>query len=70
MPTDDRLGANDGERFSPVPPDSGKNDPDEAVAILEADPGSRALQDIELVVQREVLKHQGVLGSKYQAEQA
>ncbi len=56
MPPDDRLGLNDGEGFAPVPPDAGKNDPYEAVAFPQADPGSGALQDIELVAQSEVLE--------------
>jgi hypothetical protein len=41
-----------------------------AVAFLQADPGSRALQEIELVAQSEVLKGEALSGSKYRAEQA
>ena len=51
VPRDDRFGTNDGEGMTPVLPDVGKHDPYEAVAFLQADPGSRALQDIELVTQ-------------------
>ena len=69
VPPDDRLGLNNGERFAPVPPDAGKHDPYEAVAFLQADPGSRALQDIELVAQSEVLKGEALSGSKYRPEQ-
>ena len=57
------------KRFAPVPPDAGKHDPYETVAFLQADPGSRALQDIELVAQSEVLKGEALSGSKSRAEQ-
>jgi hypothetical protein len=69
VPAEDRLGLNDGERFAPVPPDAGKNDPNEAIALLQADPRTRALEDIELVAQSEVLKGEALSGSKYRAEQ-
>ena len=60
---------NDGERIAPVSPDAGKHDPEEAVALLQADPRSGALQDIELVAQREVFECQSSPGSKQRAEQ-
>jgi len=69
VPPDDRLGLNNRERVAPVPPDAGKHDPEEAVSSPQADPGSRALQDIELVVQSDVLKGEALSGSKYRAEQ-
>ena len=68
VPPDDRLGLNNREWLAPVPPDAGKHDPEEAVAILQADPGSRALQDIELVVQSEILKGKATSGSEERFE--
>ena len=64
VPADDSLGLYDGERITPVLPDAGKNDPQKAVAILEANPGSRALQDMELVARSEVLEGEALPGSK------
>ncbi len=66
---DDLRRLNDGERFAPVAPDVGKNYPYEAVAFLQADPGTRVLQDIELVASCEVLKNEALSGSKHRAEQ-
>jgi hypothetical protein len=43
--------------------------PDEAVAFHQADPGSRALQDMELVAQSEVLEGGALSGSTRRAEQ-
>ena len=69
VPSDDSFGTNNGERIAPVLPDAGKHDQYEAVAFLQADPGSEALQDIELMTQSEVLKGEALSGSKYRAEQ-
>ena len=69
VPPDDRLGLNNCEGMTPVLPDAGQHDPSETVASLQADPGSRALQDRELVAQREVLKGEALAGAKYRPEQ-
>jgi hypothetical protein len=69
VPLEDRLGLNNGERFAPVPPDAGEHDPYEAVAFLQADPGTRALQHMELVAKSEVLKGEALSGPKYRAKQ-
>ncbi len=68
VPADDSLGLYDRERFTPVPQDAGKNDPEKAVAILEANTGSRALQDMELMAQSEVLEGEALSGSKPRSE--
>jgi hypothetical protein len=69
MPADDRVRLNDCERTAPVPPDAGTDDPYDAVAFLQADPGARALQHIELVTKSEILEGKALSGSKCRAEQ-
>lgn len=72
---EDHLGGTLGFRLRLWPnsrgtPERQGGDPEKTqVAFLQADPGSRASQHIELVAQREVLKVEALSRSEYPAEQ-
>ena len=68
MPPDDRLGLNEGEGVSPAAPQSVQEDPDQPVGGSEAWPRRGALEDGQLVPQREVLEDQGAAGSEHAKE--
>ena len=69
VPPDHRFRLNNDEGTTPVLPDAGEDHPEEAIAFLQADPGPRALQDMELVPQGEILEGEAMSGSKCRAEQ-
>ncbi len=62
MPSDDRLGSDDGEYLGPVRPDPGQQNPEESVALLQMRAFDRALQDSDLLPQCEILEGQVSVG--------
>jgi hypothetical protein len=70
VPPDDDLRLDDGERFSPVGPESGKQDPECPVSVDQAGPFGVPLQDIELMTKREVLQDQRTAGLQCREKRA
>src|SRR5262249_311289 len=62
MPPDDRLGVDDGDGLRPAPPELGEENPERPVGGTQAWTPRGALEDGQLVAQREVLEHQGAAG--------
>jgi hypothetical protein len=62
MPAEDRLGLDDGDDLRPAAPQSGEQDPEQAVGGSQPWTRHGALEDDQLVPQREVLEHEGALG--------
>ena len=58
VPAYDGFGLNENQRFSPIVPESYKNDPEEPVSILETRSLGIPFQDIELMPEREVFQSQ------------
>ena len=56
VPSDDGLGLDEGQRLSPVGPDSGQNDPQGSVSVRQAGSFRVPLEDIELMAECEVLQ--------------
>ena len=69
LPADDGLGLDDGDDLRPAVPEAGEQDPEHPVGGAQAWTRRGALEDSQLVPQREVLEHQGAAGSE-QAEKA
>jgi len=68
MPPDNGLGLDQGEGFSPAAPHSAQKDPEQPVGDSQAWTRRGALEDSELVTQREVLEHQGAAGPEHEEE--
>ena len=64
VPADDRLRLHDGERVGPVLPDLGQEHPKESIAVLQPRPLDGALEDDNLLPEREILKGQLPVGSQ------
>jgi hypothetical protein len=60
---DHRLGLDDGDRLRPVVPHAGEQGPEEPVGSPETWARCGALEDGQLIAQREVLEHQGAVAS-------
>ena len=57
LPADDGLGLDDGEDVGPAAPQSVEEDPEEAVAVVQAWTRRGALEDGQLVPQRQIFEH-------------
>ena len=68
MPADDGLGLDPGDGIRPPVPQLGQQDPDQPVGAPQAWARRRALEDGQLVSQREVLEHEGAAGSQHAEE--
>ena len=62
LPADDGLGLDDGDDLCPAVPEAGEQDPEDSVGRSQAGTRRGPLEDGQLMAQREVLEHQGVLG--------
>ena len=62
LPPDHGRGLDDGDGIRPAAPQAGQQDPEQAVGGPQAWTRRGALEDGQLVPQREVLEHQGALG--------
>ena len=62
LPPDDGLWLDDGDDLRPAVPQTGEQDPEHAVGGAQAWTRRGPLEDGQLMAQREVLEHQGVLG--------
>jgi hypothetical protein len=58
----DRLGLDDGDDLRPAAPQAGEQDPEQAVGGAQAWARRGALEDGQLMPQRDVLEHQGAVG--------
>ena len=64
MPSDDRLGLDDGQRLPPANPEPGEQHPEQAISFSETRfPGS-SLEELKLMPQRQVLDSEGALRLK------
>jgi hypothetical protein len=68
LPADDGVGLDDGEGLRPAVPQVGEEDPEQAVGRAQAWTPRGALQDCQLMAQREVLEHQGAVGPDHTEE--
>ena len=68
MPPDHGLGFDQGKGVSPAAPQSAQEDPKQPVGDSQPRPRRGALEDRELVTQREVLEHQGPAGPEHEEE--
>ena len=59
MPTDDRVGLDNDENRPPSLPQSGKPDPEYAVALAQSGTLDYLLQDYQLLAERKILGRQG-----------
>ena len=62
MPADDGLGLDDGDGIRPAAPKTRQQDPEHPVGGSQVWAPRGALEDGQLVPQREVLEHQGTVG--------
>jgi hypothetical protein len=62
VPLDDGRGLDDEDGRRPASPEAGKQDPEHAVGGPHPWPRRGALEDGQLMPQREVLEHQGAVG--------
>jgi hypothetical protein len=62
VPSDDGVGLDEGERLSPVGPETGQNNPKGSAPIGQAGPFGVPLQDIELMTKRKVFQDQCASG--------
>jgi len=58
MPTDDRLGLDDDQRFAPASPDARQPDPEETISVLDRRTLPLSLENGQLLPQGKVLKRQ------------
>ena len=68
MPPDDRLGFDEGKGVSPAAPQSVQEDPEQPIGGSQAWAQRGALEDGELVTQREGFEHQGPAGPEHGEE--
>ena len=68
LPPDHGCGLNDGHRIRPAAPQAGQQDPEQPVGGSQPWTRRGALEDGQLVPQREVLEHQGAAGSQHAEE--
>jgi hypothetical protein len=59
MPSDHGIGLDDDEGGTPASPEPGDPDPEDAILAVKLRPVNRALQDAELVAEREVFGDEG-----------
>jgi hypothetical protein len=62
VPSNDGIGLDDGQRRSPVGPESGEDDPKGSISIRQAGPLRIPLENMELMAKREVLEGQCAMG--------
>jgi len=65
LPADDGLGLDDRDGIRPAAPQLGQQDPEQPVGASQAWTRRRALENGQLLPQREVLEHQGAAGSEH-----
>ena len=70
MPPHDRVGLNEHERRTPVPPHAGQGDPKQPVAAPELRPDALASERVQLLAEREVLQDQFVMPAASQRQRA
>ena len=58
MPTDDRFGLDDDQRFAPASPDARQPDPEETISVLDRRTLPLLLENGQLLPQGKVLKRQ------------
>jgi len=58
MPTDDRFGLDDDQRFAPASPDARQQDPEETICVLDRRTLPLSLENGQLLPQGKVLKRQ------------
>ena len=68
MPPDDGLGLDDGDGLRPAAPQAGQQDPEQAVGAPQPWTRRGALEDGQLVPQREVFERQGAAGPEREEE--
>ena len=68
LPPDDGLGLDDGDDLRPAVPQTGEQDPKQAVGGAQAWARRGPVENGQLMPQREVLEHQGALGPKSEEE--
>ena len=61
MPSDDGLGLDEQDGIRPAAPQAGEQDPEQTVGGSQPWPRRGALEDGQLVAQREVFEHQDAL---------
>jgi hypothetical protein len=70
LPLDDGLGLDNGQRLSPIGPNTREDDAQGSVSVRQAGPFSIALQDTELVAKNEVLQQQRAMGLQGREERS
>ena len=68
MPPDDGLGLDDGDGLRPAAPQAGQQDPEQPVGAPPPWTRRGALEDSQLVPQREVFERQGAAGPEGEEE--
>jgi hypothetical protein len=68
LPPDDGLGLDDGDGLRPAVPQAGEQDAEQPVRGSQAWTRRGALEDGQLVPQRQIFEHQGASGSEHAEE--
>jgi hypothetical protein len=68
LPPDDGVWLDDGDDLRPAVPQTGEQDPTQAVGGAQAWTRRGPVENGQLMLQREVLEHQGALGPKSEEE--
>jgi len=61
MPSDHGIWSNDEQGFAPIPPESGQQNPKQAIPILQSRPFASAIADLKLMAKGQVLEDESSL---------